>query len=115
MASASSAVSFRPSGDSRRVASIAIDPAISGGIGSGDTAGDRGLLVAVQPRDAARQNDRCPGRNPCYRLRSIAPRRGVPRRPLGFHPCRDRRAVLPHGRWARDPFGDGLARSSAKT
>jgi hypothetical protein len=52
MASASSAVPFRPSGDSRRVASITIDRAITGGIGSGDTAGDRGLLVAVQPRDA---------------------------------------------------------------
>ena len=35
MASATSAVPFRPSGDSRRVASIAIDPLISGGIGSG--------------------------------------------------------------------------------
>jgi hypothetical protein len=52
LASAQSAVPFRPSGDSRRVAAIAIDPAISGGIGSGDTSGDRGLLVAVQPRDA---------------------------------------------------------------
>ncbi len=52
MASATSAVPFRPSGDSRRVASIAIDPLISGGIGSGDGSGDRGLLVAVQPRDA---------------------------------------------------------------
>jgi hypothetical protein len=52
MASANSATPFRPSGDSRRVAAIAIDPAISGGIGSGDASGDRGLLVAVQPRDA---------------------------------------------------------------
>ncbi len=52
MASARSAVPFRPSGDSRRVASIVVDPAITGGIGSGDASGDRGLLVAVQPRDA---------------------------------------------------------------
>jgi hypothetical protein len=52
MASAAAAIPFRPSGDSRRVASIAVDPVISGGIGSGDGSGDRGLLVAVQPRDA---------------------------------------------------------------
>ena len=51
MASATSAIPFRPSGDSRRVASIMIDPVISGGIGSADNSGDRGLLVAVQPRD----------------------------------------------------------------
>lgn len=52
MASLQSATPFRPTGDSRRVASIAIDPAVSGGIGSGDASGDRGLLVAVQPLDA---------------------------------------------------------------
>ncbi len=52
MASMQSAVPLRATGDSRRVASISIDPAISGGIDSGDGSGDRGLLVAVQPRDA---------------------------------------------------------------
>jgi hypothetical protein len=52
MASGSAAVPFRPTGDSRRVRSIAIDPIITGGIGSGDGSGDRGLLVAIQPRDA---------------------------------------------------------------
>ena len=52
LASASSAIPFRPSGDSRHVASIVLDPAISGGVGSNDGGGDRGLLVAVQPRDA---------------------------------------------------------------
>ncbi len=50
--SAQSAVPFRPMGDSRRVAAVTIDPAITGGIGSGDASGDRGLLVVVQPRDA---------------------------------------------------------------
>ena len=52
LASSQSAVPFRPKSDSRSVASIAIDPAVSGGIGSGDASGDRGLLGAVQPLDA---------------------------------------------------------------
>jgi hypothetical protein len=46
-------IPFSPSGDSRRVTSITIDPALTGGIGSGDTSGDRGLLVVVEPRDGA--------------------------------------------------------------
>ena len=52
LASASSPIPFRPSGDSRRVASIVLDPANCGGIGSNDGGGDRGLLVVVQPHDA---------------------------------------------------------------
>ena len=91
MASATSAIPFRPSGDSRRVASIAIDPAISGGIGSGDGSGDRGLLVAVQPRDARGRAVDAPAEVSVSRIRSVAAGRGCPRGPLGFHPRRDRR------------------------
>ncbi len=40
-------------GDSRRVASIAMNRAMSGGINSGNPSGDRGLLVVVEPRDRA--------------------------------------------------------------
>jgi hypothetical protein len=53
LAGESAAVPFNPSGDSRRVRSIVLDPAITGGIGSGDATGDQGLLVAVTPLDAA--------------------------------------------------------------
>ena len=35
------------------MASIALDRTLTGGIGSGDNSGDRGLLVVVVPRDAA--------------------------------------------------------------
>lgn len=42
---------FMPTGDSRRVASIAIDHTMSGGINSDGSAGDQALLVVVQPRD----------------------------------------------------------------
>jgi hypothetical protein len=48
---AASAVPFNPSGDSRRVASIEVDRAMTGGISSGDRSGDQGLLVVVEPRD----------------------------------------------------------------
>jgi hypothetical protein len=48
---AASAVPFNPSGDSRRVASIEVDRALTGGISSGDRSGDQGLLVVVEPRD----------------------------------------------------------------
>ena len=47
-----SAVPFTPSSSSRSVASIALDPTLTGGIGSNDSSGDKGLLVVVQPRDA---------------------------------------------------------------
>ena len=46
-------VAFTPAGDSRHVASIAIDRTLTGGINSGDRAGDGGLLVVVEPRDRA--------------------------------------------------------------
>ena len=46
-------VPFSPEGDSRHVASIAIDRTLTGGINSGDRAGDQGLLVVVEPRDRA--------------------------------------------------------------
>jgi len=52
LTAAAAAIPFRPSGHSQRVASIALDPALTGGIGSGDASGDRGLLVVVEPRDA---------------------------------------------------------------
>lgn len=51
--SGSSAVPFTPSADSRHSASIALDPVRTGGIGPNDGSGDRGLLVVVEPRDAA--------------------------------------------------------------
>jgi hypothetical protein len=44
-------VPFNPAGDSRRVASIAIDRILTGGINSGDRTGDQALLVVVEPRD----------------------------------------------------------------
>ena len=46
-------VAFDPSGDSRHVASIALDRTLTGGINSGDGSGDQGLLVVVEPRDRA--------------------------------------------------------------
>ena len=54
-ASAESAalVPFDPSGDSRQVASITLDRRLTGGISAGDGEGDQGLLVVVEPRDAA--------------------------------------------------------------
>jgi hypothetical protein len=50
---AASAVAFNPSGDSRRVAAIEVDKTLTGGINSGDRAGDQGLLVVVEPHDRA--------------------------------------------------------------
>lgn len=44
-------VPFTPSGDSRRVASIALNRTLSGGISGEDGAGDQGVLVVVEPRD----------------------------------------------------------------
>jgi hypothetical protein len=55
------AVPFRPTGDSRRVAAIAIDRAMTGGIGADDGAGDKGLLVAIEPRDKAGRIVDAPG------------------------------------------------------
>jgi hypothetical protein len=53
MAAGSGAIPFSPKGQSRHVASITLDRALTGGISSGDNSGDRGLLVVVVPRDAA--------------------------------------------------------------
>jgi len=50
---AADAVPFTPSGDSRRVAAIALDRTLTGGINSGNNSGDQGLLVVVEPRDRA--------------------------------------------------------------
>ena len=44
---------FTPSGDSRRVAAIALNRALTGGISAETGVGDRGLLVVVEPRDRA--------------------------------------------------------------
>jgi hypothetical protein len=44
---------FTPSGNSRQVVSIALDRALTGGVNSGERAGDQGLLVVVEPRDRA--------------------------------------------------------------
>jgi hypothetical protein len=51
--SMSSAAPIRPAGDSSRVASIVLDRAMTGGIGSDDRSGDQGLLVVIEPRDAS--------------------------------------------------------------
>lgn len=48
-----SAVPFTPSGDSRRVAGIALNRTLTGGINAGDRSGDQGLLVVLEPRDRA--------------------------------------------------------------
>ncbi|MCE5303557.1 MAG: hypothetical protein LLF97_10685 [Planctomycetaceae bacterium] len=40
-----------PGGDSRRVASIALDRQMTGGVGDDDRQGDQGILVVVEPRD----------------------------------------------------------------
>jgi hypothetical protein len=48
-----SAVPFTPTADSRRVAAIALDRSLTGGIASDDGSGDQGLLVVVEPRDRA--------------------------------------------------------------
>lgn len=46
-------VAFLPSGDSRQVASIALNRMLTGGISADERAGDQGLLVVVEPRDSA--------------------------------------------------------------
>ncbi len=46
-------VSFIAAGDSSRVASIALDRVLTGGISADERAGDQGLLVVVEPRDSA--------------------------------------------------------------
>ncbi len=46
-------VPFDPAGDSRQVASITLDRRLTGGISADDGEGDQGLLVVVEPRDAA--------------------------------------------------------------
>jgi hypothetical protein len=48
-----SAVPVTPSGDSRRVAGIALNRVLTGGLNVGDGSGDQGLLVVVEPRDRA--------------------------------------------------------------
>lgn len=45
------AVPLTPSGDSRRVAAIVLNRALTGGINTDDAAGDQGLLVVIEPRD----------------------------------------------------------------
>ncbi|MEN6457876.1 MAG: hypothetical protein ABFC63_03020 [Thermoguttaceae bacterium] len=45
-------IPFEPTGDSRQAASITLDPRMTGGISTGSGAGDQGLLVVVEPRDA---------------------------------------------------------------
>jgi hypothetical protein len=50
---AASAIPFNPSGNSRQVASVELDRMRTGGINSGDRSGDQGLLVVIEPRDAA--------------------------------------------------------------
>ena len=58
---AASAIPFNPSGNSRQVASVELDRMLTGGIGSGDRSGDQGLLVVVEPRDAAGRPVDAPG------------------------------------------------------
>jgi hypothetical protein len=48
-----SATPFKPSGDSRRVAGIALNRAMTGGISAEKGVGDQGVLVVVEPRDRA--------------------------------------------------------------
>ena len=48
-----SAEPFMPSGDSRRVAAVALNRILTGGINADDRSGDQGLLVVVEPRDRA--------------------------------------------------------------
>ena len=50
-----SAVPLTPSGDSRRVAAIALNPTLTGSIVADDRAGDQGLLVVIEPHDRAGQ------------------------------------------------------------
>ncbi len=52
-AGSAAVVPFDPSGDSRQVASITLERRLTGGISTGDGEGDQGLLVVVEPRDAA--------------------------------------------------------------
>jgi hypothetical protein len=47
------AIPFNPSGNSSKVAKIQLDKMLTCGINSGDRAGDQGLMVVVEPRDAA--------------------------------------------------------------
>lgn len=42
---------FKPSGDSRRVAAIALNRTMTGGIGGEGGPGDQGILAVVEPRD----------------------------------------------------------------
>jgi hypothetical protein len=49
----SEATAFTPNGDSRRVSTIAVNPAMTGGLKSDDRSGDQGLLVVVEPCDRA--------------------------------------------------------------
>jgi hypothetical protein len=48
-----SAVPLTPSGDSRQVASIALNRSLTGSIVADDRSGDQGLLVVIEPRDRA--------------------------------------------------------------
>ena len=41
-----------PKGDSRQVASIALNRMLTGGVNAGDRSGDHGVLVVIEPRDA---------------------------------------------------------------
>ncbi len=50
---AAAAEPFTPSGNSRQVASIVLNHALTGGINSDGRSGDQGLLVVVEPRDRA--------------------------------------------------------------
>lgn len=56
-----SAIPFNPSGDSSKVASIALDRMLTGGIGCEDRSGDKGLLVVIEPRDRAGRTVDAPG------------------------------------------------------
>lgn len=44
---------IRPSGDSRRATTIALNRTMTGGINGGGADGDQGLMAVVEPRDAA--------------------------------------------------------------
>jgi hypothetical protein len=61
LASRSAAEPFTPAGDSRQVASIALNRTLTGGIGAESGPGDQGLLVVVEPRDRAGRTVDAPG------------------------------------------------------
>jgi len=116
MTAGPAAIPFNPSGDSRHVASIVLDPALTGGIGSDERFGRSGLAGRGSSRRDARDRivDAPAEVNVTAFDRELKGEAARVAR-WDFTPAETASLVPPHGQQCGGPPGDGLARQSAET